>query len=87
MSASLDFFWRQSTRDGVYAPSGMLIRAPGDSRARYVATIASVGASWLPAPGWSATAVAAYARPGAFLRETDARDALDLISLTLQYRF
>ncbi len=87
VSASLDFFWRQSTRDGVYAPSGMLIRAPGDSRARYVATIASVGASWLPAPGWSATAVAAYARPGAFLRETDARDALNLVSLTLQYRF
>jgi len=87
LSASLDFFWRQSIRDGVYAPNGLLIRAPGDSRARYVATIGSVGASWLPAPGWSATAVAAYASPGGLLRETDARDALSLINLTLQHRF
>lgn len=87
MSASLDFFWRYSTRDGVYSPNGMLISPVGDSRARYVATIASVGATWAPAPGWSSSAVVAYARPGAFLRETGADDALSLISLTVQYRF
>jgi hypothetical protein len=45
LNASLDFFWRNSTRDGVYAPNGTLIRAAGDSRARYVATIASLGAT------------------------------------------
>lgn len=41
LNAGLDFFWRHSRRDGVYAPGGMLIRATGDSRARYVATIAT----------------------------------------------
>jgi hypothetical protein len=87
LNASLDFFWRYSTRDGVYAPNGMLIRAAGDSRARYVATIASLGATWTLAPGWSSTAVVAYAQPGAFLRETGANDALSFISLSLQYRF
>ena len=87
LNASLDFFWRHSIRDGVYAPNGMLIRAAGDSRARYVATIASLGATWTPAPGWSSTAVVAYAQPGAFLRETGANDALSFISLSLQYRF
>ncbi|MEG3191580.1 alginate export family protein [Lysobacter sp. D1-1-M9] len=87
LNASLDFFWRYSTGDGVYAPSGMLIAPAGDSRARYVATIASLGATWTPAPGWSSSAVVAYARPGTFLREASADDALSLISLTLQYRF
>jgi hypothetical protein len=87
LNASLDFFWRHSTRDGVYAPNGMLIRGAGDSRARYVATIASLGATWALARGWSSTAVVAYAQPGAFLRETGANDALSFISLSMQYRF
>lgn len=87
LNTSLDFFWRYSTRDGVYAPNGMLIRTTGNSRARYVATIASLGATWTLAPGWSSTAVVAYGQPGAFLRETGAKDALRFISLSLQYRF
>ncbi len=87
LDASLDFFWRHSTRDGVYAPNGMLIVPAGDSRARYVATIASLALNWRPAPGWSSSTALAHAQPGAFLREAGAGDALSLISLTLQYRF
>lgn len=87
LDASLDFFWRHSTRDGVYAPNGMLIVSTADSRARYVATIASLGLRWRPAPGWSSSAVVAHAQPGAFLVESGAEDALNLVSLTLQYRF
>ncbi|SDH15829.1 MULTISPECIES: alginate export family protein [unclassified Duganella] len=87
LNASLDFFWRHSTRDGVYAPNGTLIRAAGNSRARYVATIASLGTTWTLTPGWSSTAVIAYGQPGAFLRETGANDALSFVSLSAQYRF
>ena len=87
LNASLDFFWRHSTRDGVYAPNGMLLRPAGDSRARYVATIASLGATWALAPGWSSTAVVAYGQPGRFLRETGADDALSFVSVSAQYRF
>jgi hypothetical protein len=87
LNASLDFFWRYSTSDGVYAPNGMLIRAAGDSRARYVATIASLGATWTLSPGWTSTTVVAYGKPGAFLRETGAENELSFISLSLQYRF
>lgn len=87
VNASLDLFWRNSLRDGVYAPNGMLIRAAGESRARYVATIASLGATWTLSPHWSSTAVAAYARPGAFLLQTGAKDALSFVSLGVQYRF
>jgi hypothetical protein len=87
LNASLDFFWRYSTRDSVYAPNGLLIVPAGDSHARHVATIASLGISWTPQPGWSASAVVAHSRPGAFLREAGAGDALGLVSLTLQHRF
>lgn len=87
LDASLDFFWRYSTRDGVYAPNGQLIRGPGDSRARYVATIASLGTTWTPTPRWTASAVLAYSKPGAFLRETQPAESLSLVSLTAQYRF
>lgn len=87
LNGSLDFFWRHSTRDGVYAPSGMLIRAAGDSRARYVATIGSLGATWTLHPGWSSTAVVAYGQPGAFLRQTGANRELSFVSLSFQYRF
>ncbi len=87
LNASLDLFWRYSTGDGVYAPNGTMIRAPGNSNARYVATIASFGATWTPSPGWSLNAVFAYSRPGAFLRETEGDDALRHMSLTAQYRF
>ena len=87
LNASLDFFWRHSTRDGVYAPNGSLLRPSGDSRARYVATIASLGATWTMARGWSSTAVIAYGQPGAFLRESGADDALSFISIGAQYRF
>ena len=87
LNASLDFFWRHSIRDGVYAPNGMLIRPAGDSHARYVATIASLGIISTIAPGWSSTAAVAYGRPGAFLRETGAGDALSFVSVGVQYRF
>jgi hypothetical protein len=87
ITAGIDFFWRYSLSDGVYAPSGLLIRGPGNSQARYVATIASLGATWNLAQGWTSTAVAAYARPGAFLRETGANQALGFVSLSAQYRF
>jgi hypothetical protein len=87
LTASLDLFWRYSVRDGVYAPNGSLLRAPGGSQARYIATIASINARWSPAPGWSSNAVFAWSQPGAFLRETGAHDPLRHIGVTVQYRF
>ncbi|MGE8278898.1 MAG: hypothetical protein ACN6O2_00550 [Stenotrophomonas sp.] len=66
--------------------NGALIAHAGDNHARHVATIASLGINWSPAPDCSSIAVVAYARPGAFLRESGADDALSLISLNLQYR-
>ena len=87
LTASLDLFWRHSTADGVYAPNGELVRSPGSSAARHVATIASLGATWAPSPGWTTGAVFAWSEPGRFLRETGPHEVLRYLELTLQYQF
>jgi hypothetical protein len=87
VEASLDLFWRHRRGDGLYAPGGSLVRLPGASRARHVATVASLGATWDPAPRWTASAVLAHLRPGRFLIETGPHQALGYLELTLHYRF
>jgi hypothetical protein len=87
ISARIDLFWRHSAEDGVYAPNGMLMRGPGDSDARHVATIASLFVQWTPAPRWSTSLVHAQSRAGRFLRDTGAHDHLSHTAVTLQYRF
>jgi Alginate export len=41
-----NLFWRLETADGVYAPSGRLLRAAGGSGQRYVATGLSLSSEW-----------------------------------------
>jgi hypothetical protein len=87
LNASLDLFWRHSTADGVYAPSGRLLRSPGSSTARHVATIGSLGATWAPSPGWTVGLVFAWSEPGRVLRETGPHETLRYLELTLQHQF
>lgn len=87
LNASVDLFWRHSTADGVYAPNGQLVRSPGRSTARHVATITSLGATWAPSPGWSTGVVFALSKPGRLLRETGPHETLRYLELTLQYQF
>lgn len=87
VEGSLNVFWRQSPDDGVYAPAGSMVRAPGGSRARHVATVASLGATWEPTSQWTNSVVLAYLQPGRFLRETGPHQPLGYAELTLRYRF
>jgi hypothetical protein len=87
LNASVDLFWRHSTADGVYAPNGQLMRAPGNSAASHVATIVSLGATWAPSPGWTTGIVFAWSEPGRFLRETGPHETLRYLELTLQHQF
>ncbi|MGO3128253.1 MAG: alginate export family protein [Luteimonas sp.] len=87
LSGSLDVFWRHRLEDAVYAPSGGLVRAPGDSSARHVATIASMGADWSHAPGWQSSVVLAHVWPGRFLEETGPHERLHYVEITLRHQF
>lgn len=87
VEASVDVFWRQSLDDGVYAPGGALVRGPSGSRARHVATVASLGTTWEPTPRWMGSVVLAYLKPGRFLVETGPQQPLGYLELTARYRF
>ena len=49
VTADVDFFWRQSTRDGLYGPAVNLVRTGRTSEARYIGTQASLQVAGAPA--------------------------------------
>ena len=52
LTADWNFYWRQSVEDGIYGPSGNLIRSAEGSDSRYVGSAISLTADWQiqPAP-------------------------------------
>jgi hypothetical protein len=55
--ADFDFFWRLETEDGIYSPSGQLLRAASGSDARHVGNELSLNAAWQINPHLSVTAI------------------------------
>ncbi|NJK91355.1 MAG: alginate export family protein [Blastochloris sp.] len=53
VSTDAIFFWRQSLNDGIYGPSGNLIRAAGTSQADYIGTQIDFSIHWQIDPHWS----------------------------------
>lgn len=82
-----NFFWRLDTADGVYTPSGQVLRAPGGSDERFVGTGFSVSASYEIANGLLATAIYTRLFAGEFLRQTGPAEDIDFFEATLQYKF
>lgn len=87
LTADLNFFWRLETADGLYSPSGQLIRGPGDSDAHFAATALSLTAEYTFCRGLVFTAIHTFVEPKAFIRNTGPSEDIDFSELTLQYRF
>jgi len=81
------FYWRQSTRDGIYNPGGNLLRPGNLSRERYVGTQSSVSANW--AFDRHITFFASYTHffAGKFLRETPPGRDVDYFTAWVTYKF
>ncbi|WP_083910309.1 alginate export family protein [Sphingomonas sp. LH128] len=80
-------YWRQSRSDGIYDIPGNLIRAAGNSRARFI------GKEVEATLAWQATAelelsmsVSAFA-PGAFIRDTGTAKTIRMLGLESNFRF
>ncbi|MFT4056613.1 MAG: alginate export family protein [Novosphingobium sp.] len=80
-------YWRQSLDDGIYDIPGNLVRAAGDSRARFI------GKEVEATLAWQATAelelsmsVSAFA-PGAFIRDTGSARTIRMFGLESNFRF
>ena len=87
LTADWNFYWRQSVEDGIYGPSGNLIRSPEGSRSRYVGSAISLTADWQINRHLNLTTIYAHFFPGSFLRETGPAEPIDFIELTLSLTF
>jgi len=87
INTDVNFYWRLERNDGVYSPSGQIIREPGGSDARYVATGLSIEAAWAPTRNFDFTAIYTRLEPGAFIRQTGESKSVDFIELTARFRF
>lgn len=87
LTADLDLYWRFSRNDGIYRPSGQLLRDGAGSDARFVGSALSVAAAWQVNRHIELTAIYAHFWPGAFIRETGPSREIDSIELTVQFVF
>lgn len=87
VTADANFFFRHSTSDGVYAPSGRLIRASSGSDARFVASAFSASSEYALTPNVAFTAIYTRVQPESFLRETGQHEPIDYVELTLTAKF
>ncbi|SMF03713.1 Alginate export [Tistlia consotensis] len=87
VTADVNFFFRYSTADGVYAPSGRLLRASNGSGERFVASAVSLNSEYALTPNLAFTAIYTHVEPGAFLRDTGEHEPVDYLELTLTAKF
>ncbi|WGL17001.1 alginate export family protein [Microbulbifer bruguierae] len=87
LTADLNLFWRLETADGLYSPSGQIVRYPNGSTAHFAVTTLSLTAEYSPVRGLVFTATHTFGKPEAFLEETGTHEFLNFTELTMQYRF
>lgn len=87
LSADWNFFWRQSTEDGVYRLSGTLLAGGQKGRARYVGSSPAVTAVWTPAAHVAVLTSYVHVFPGEFLNEATPGEAVDYLTARLTYKF
>lgn len=82
-----NFFWRQSTKDGVYNPGGQLLRSGAGSSARFVGHSPSVALEWRATEFLTFTGIYSHFFPGQFIEDTGPSKDIDFIELTLKAVF
>jgi len=82
-----DFFWRESTGDGLYNNALKLVRTGNSSSARYVGSQAQAMLQWSPWRHLSASLVYAHFFAGEFLTEGPAGKDVNYASAWVTFRF
>jgi len=86
-SVNWDFFWRQSTRDGIYGNALNLIKTGQTSDARYVGSQISFMADWRLQRHITLSLSYTHFLAGPFLNDTSPGKALDFVGVLLTFRF
>lgn len=86
ITTDVNAYWRLSLADGIYGPSGNLIRGPNESEARFVTLAWSTAAEWEISWWLDATAIYTLQAPGAFISATEDAPLTHFIELTARVR-
>ena len=81
------FFWRQSTRDGIYSINVAPLRTGQLSQARYVGAQPSARIDWLVQRHWSYTLIVSGFLTGRFLKETPPGKATSYVTSWVTFKF
>jgi hypothetical protein len=87
LSANWDFFWRESTHDGVYDNGTNLVRSGKKSSAQYVGSQPQAVLKWGIDRHISFVAIYAHFLAGPFLRDTGPSKDVDYVTTWVTYKF
>ncbi len=80
-------FWRESTRDGIYAIPGLLVRSGRGSDARFIGTQLELAIAWQATTELNLSASLSAFDAGRFIRETGPASTITMASATVNFRF
>jgi hypothetical protein len=80
-------YWRESTRDGIYAIPGLLVRSGRDSDARFIGKEIELAVSWQATPKLNLTASVSAFDPGPFIRDTGRAQTIKMVGAQTTFRF
>jgi hypothetical protein len=81
------FFWRESTRDGIYSINVAPLRTGQLSTARYVGAQPSARVDWPIQRHWSYTLIVSGFRTGRFLKETPPGEDTSYVTTWVTFKF
>jgi len=87
LTADWDFFWRESTGDGIYNNAVVLIRPDSASSARFLGSQGQLQMEWNPERHLSLVAIYAHFFAGPFLRDSGPAKDVDYLTTWVSYRF
>jgi hypothetical protein len=82
-----DFFWRESTRDGLYNNAVVLVRSGKTSDARYVGSMSQAQLYWDIDRHLSLVGIYGHFFAGSFLKESGPGKDIDYLTTWLSYKF
>ena len=82
-----DFFWRHSTRDGIYDNPGNLLVSGKTSNARYTGAHTNIAVEWQATPQLKFEAHYLHFFPGRFLKEAGLNRPVNFVGVWVKYMF
>lgn len=80
-------YWRYARSDGIYDIPGHLVRAAGNSRARFIGKEAEMTLAWQTTPELELSVSASLFTPGRFISETGPSRTISMFGLESNFRF